>query len=132
LKQYGLKDSYYSGASLNIVGDGATKAALVLPVKGATNTVGTKKVRCTTHTGSKLVIGDGKVVLTTTDGKSAEYKIVKADAVSIETYPSIDQITYKLDDGRSLQTEFTSGEKTGTGQFIRLDGNRSPEFACTK
>jgi hypothetical protein len=135
LSKNGLKDKYYDGANLRIVGDNNSSAALTLPKTSSANVVtpaSGKKVRCVTHTGSELGIGEGKVVLKTTDAKSAEYKIVKTEMRSIETFPSIDQMTYKLDDGRSLQTEFTSGKKTGTGQFIRLDGTYSPEFACSK
>lgn len=135
LSKNGLKDKYYAGASLRISGDNNSSAALTLPKAGSQNVVtpvASKKVRCTTHTGSELTIGSDKVVLKTTDNKSAEYKIVKTDYRSIETFPAIDQMTLKLDDGRSLQTEFTSGQKTGTGQFIRLDGTYSPEFSCTK
>lgn len=132
LKKLGLNGKYYAGAALRIVGDGNTRAAITLP-SGSTNTVTSgKKTRCITHTGSDLVIGSSSVSLTTTDGEKAEYQIVDTDVMVIETYPSILQTVYKLNDGRSLETEFTLGETTGTGQFIRVDRSRSPEFSCIK
>lgn len=42
--------------------------------------------------------------------------------------PPVDQTTYKLDDGRSVVTSFRGEQRTGTGYFIRLNGEASPQF----
>ena len=132
LKKYKLTDKYYQRGSLTIKGDSGSKATVTLPAASASNTSTVKGIRCLTHSGSDLVITNKKVTLVTKDNQVAEFQILNVQSISIETYPSIDQTTYKLNDGRSLQLEFTSGSKTGNAQFIRVDGTYSPEFFCNK
>jgi hypothetical protein len=134
LKKYKLTDKYYAGGKLTITGDSKSSATVILPSgsSSSSSSSSTKGIRCTTHTGSELVITTKKVTLVTTNNDVAEYAVTDTRFVSIETMPSIDQTTLKLDDGRSIVLEFRSGSNTGTGEFIRLDGTRSPEFTCQR
>lgn len=129
LKQYGLNTPYYKNAKFTIVGDDNSSATVTLVTKKPEAT-SSEKVRCMTHTGSILEISGKTVTLTTTSNESAEYAVVGTRVIVLESLPSIYQTTYKLDDGRSIQTSFRSGSKSGTGEFIRVDGSRSPEFTC--
>lgn len=131
LKKYGLQDKYYANGSLTINGF-ESKATVVLPSGASKPKPKAKGIQCTTHTGSDLVISDKQVILVTKDKEVATYTIVKKDFRSIETYPSIDQTVYALNDGRSIKTEFRSGLKEGKGMFIRTDGTYSPEFSCSR
>jgi hypothetical protein len=128
LKQYGLTTSYYKNAKLTITGDDKSSATVTLAKKVSNTTADV--TRCITHTGSILEIAGQKVKLTTTDNEVAEYEIVDTKLRVLESIPSIYQSSYKLDDGRSIETSFRSGSKSGTGNFVRLDGTRSPEFNC--
>lgn len=128
LKALGLTTEYYKDASLTIKGDQNSSATvrLIKPAK----IVATESVRCMTHTGSILEIDNEVVTLTTTANEVNEYNVVGKRVIVLESFPSILQTTYKLDDGRSIVTSFRDGTKSGNGQFIRVDGTRSPEFTC--
>lgn len=128
LKQYGLNTSYYKDAKFTIKGDGSTSATVTLSKKELNTT--SQKTRCMTHTGLILDISGKTVNLTTTDNETTEYSIIDTKMMILESLPSIYQVIYKLDDGRSIETNFRSESKNGTGQFIRIDGSRSPEFKC--
>lgn len=128
LKEYGLTADYYKDASVTIKGDQKTSATVKL-TKKATSTPTTESIRCLTHTGSILEIAGDEVVLTTTNNERSDYRVVNKRVIVLESIPSILQTTYKLDDGRSIVTSFRES-KNGNGQFIRIDGTRSPEFSC--
>ncbi len=128
LKEYGLTTSYYKDAKFTIKGDRNTSATVTLSKKQASTS--TDKIRCMTHTGSILDITGKTVTLTTTENETNEYNVVGTNVMVLESLPSIFQVVYKLDDGRSIETNFRGESKTGTGQFIRIDGSRSPEFKC--
>jgi hypothetical protein len=129
LKQYGLNTPYYKNAKFTVVGDDNSAATVTLVAKKP-ETTSAAKIRCMTHTGSILEISGKTVSLTTTSNESAEYGVVGTRVIVLESLPSIFQTTYKLDDGRSIQTSFRSGSTSGTGEFIRVDGSRSPDFTC--
>lgn len=129
LKEYGLTDDYYKDGSLTIKGDQKSSATVKLTKKAPTP-VSTDSTRCLTHTGSILEIANDEVSLTTTSNERSDYKIVDTRVVVLESFPSILRTTYKLDDGRFIVTSFKTGSKNGTGQFLRIDGTRSPEFNC--
>lgn len=131
LKSYGLTDEYYKDAKLTIKGDQSSSAAVKLTKKAqASTTLNKGKIRCLTHTGSILKIEDNMVSLTTTEDEVNDYEIVDTDILVLESMPPVYQTTFKLDDGRSIVTDFRGNSKEGTGQFIRKDGSRSPEFKC--
>ncbi|HVK61894.1 MAG TPA: hypothetical protein VM432_10105 [Bdellovibrionales bacterium] len=145
LASVGLVDSYYSGASLTISADGDKTVTVRLPefasVPPAPTRPGgisfptpqvpieTKEV-CVTHTGSYLEINASAktVKLETQDGQKEQYSIVARHAVSLESNPPIWQQTFKLDDGRSVVTSYRGDDRVGSGNFIRLSGEYSPEF----
>lgn len=129
LKEYGLNASYYKDASITISGDRETSATASLKI---TSTNSSENVRCLTHTGSVLEITNESVVLTTASNENAQYAVVNKRVIVLESLPSIFQSIYKLDDGRSIITNFKSNSKSGTGNFIRNDGSRSPDFSCVK
>ena len=126
LKKLGLTDAYYANGSLTIKGDQGSKATVTIPAASDGS------VNCVTHTGSDLKIDAKKklVTLKSTAGVTQKYKIVKFEMMSIETFPAIDQSTYTLDDKRKIVTEFRGDEVVGTGYFIRVTGDSSPEFEC--
>jgi hypothetical protein len=129
LADSGLNEQYFSNASLVITGS-RSKVQVTLPdFKPA---LVENKTICTTHTGSQLEITNNSVNLTTIAGVKAVYAVEKIDSLSLESYPPIEKKTYSLDDGRSIVTMFTGEETTGTGRFIRLTGEYSPEFTCQK
>lgn len=128
LKQYGLNTSYYKDAKFTIKGDRNTSATVTLSKK--VSDISSDKIRCMTHTGSILEISGKTVTLTTTDSETKEYSVTGTDLSILESLPPVYQTVYGLDDGRSIETNFRSGSKNGTGQFIRIDGTRSPEFKC--
>lgn len=133
LRKYGLTDSYYEGAKLTIKGDHDSMASVKLPRKSqSANPVKAKGIQCKTHTGSDLVITDKQAILTTVNNEVAVYSFMDIDFRVLESLPPIYQTIYKLNDGRSIQLDFRGESKTGTGEFIRTDGSRSPEFSCKK
>lgn len=136
IAKHGLNKPYYSGASLSISGATSAAATITLPKVGVAKgkPVSANKINCLTHTGSALVISPSEksVSLKSTDGKSAIFQIVNVHSISIETMHPIDQNTYTLNDGRKIVTEFSSGTRKGTGQFVRVAGDRSPEFQCNR
>ncbi len=137
LASKGLNSSYYSNGSLRIKGADGSSASVTLPdSRLSTQRPPSKKadVECVTHTQSQLLISyTGKSVkLTAKSGEVAEYKITRSRTRVIETLPSIWETTITLDDGRGLELSFEGNGKIGTGQFLRLDGSRSPEFTCAR
>ncbi len=129
IKQYGLNTSYYKDAKITIKGDAGSVAKVNL-IKAATPATTSSKIRCMTHTGSILEIQGNLINLTTTENENSEFTVIGKDVRFLESMPGIFQTVYKLDDGRSIQTDFREGSKEGTGKFIRIDGSRSPEFKC--
>lgn len=133
LKAHGLDKSYYANGSLTLSGDGGTSASVIIP-DASKKPVKENVVRCETHTGSLLTINKDKktIDIVAIGGEKLSLLIVGSQYRSIETFPAIEQITYKLDDGRSVRTEFIIGDNVGTGNYIRLNGDFSPEFECRK
>ena len=140
LADKGISGSYYSNGSLTIKGDNSSSATVRLPRMSDSAPAprpgrGQKPVECVTHTGSILVIDKAakSISLETTSGKQESYRIVSVSEMILESNPPIEQTTYKMDDGRSVVTSFRGEEKTGTGNFIRIGGEFSPEFkSCRK
>lgn len=143
LESSGLNTDYYNGATITIISadnkkisvdlpDTKTRRSLTPAINPTPAAPARNQISCVTHTGSTLVISDGRVSLTTTDGDRASYGITNVRSLSLESMPPVAQNTYKLDDGRSIVTAFRGIEKTGTGNFIRLDGKYSPEFECKR
>lgn len=130
LKSYGLTKDYYQDAMITISGDDNTSAVVRLTKTTAPSTFLGGKVRCLTHTGSILEIANQTVTLTTTENEVREYSVIGTNIRVLESFPPIYQTILKLDDGRKIETNFRGESKEGTGEFIRLDGTRSPEFKC--
>lgn len=129
LADSGLNEDYFSNGSLVIKGS-TSKVQITLPA--AKPSVKEDKTVCRTHTGSVLEITNSSASIQTVDGKAASYAVENIDSLSLESYPPIEMKTYKLDDGRSIVTQFTGDETTGSGYFIRLNGQHSPQFSCEK
>ncbi len=142
LADKGISGNYYSNGSLTIKGDNNSSATVRLPRMSDSAPAprpgrgrAQKPVECVTHTGSILVIDQAakSISIETTSGKQESYRIVSVSEMSLESYPPVAQTTYKMDDGRSVVTSFRGDEKTGTGNFIRIGGEYSPEFkSCRK
>lgn len=137
LATLGIKGDYYANGSLTIKGDNNSSATVRLPGNPTPDRPlpGGKTVECVTHTGSILVINERlrTVTIETTSGEKSSYKITATEAMVLESMPPQYQTTYKLDDGRSVVTNFRDTAKTGTGNFIRIGGEYSPEFkSCRK
>lgn len=139
LVKLGIKGDYYSNGSLTISGSNDTSATVRLPSNDSSDNDDSaadgKKIECVTHTGSILIINPAKktINLETTAGVKEDYRIVGTDMRVLESMPPIYQNFYKMHDGRSVVTEFRSSQKTGSGFFIRLNGEYSPEFkSCRK
>lgn len=131
LKKLGLTESYYSNGSLEINGSQGSSATVQLP--GAQSSA-TGIINCVTHTRSKLKIDAKKklVTLTAVDGRVAKYTITKVKSMSLESHPPIEQTTYSLDDGRKIIVNFRGQEIEGDANFVRVNGEYSPDFACQK
>jgi len=87
---------------------------------------------CVSHTGSKIqIISKNRLVtVTSTEGEKSEITILKTTSRLLESNPTQFKTTYELKDGRSLITVYRGHNKTGTGQWLRVDGSYSPEFKC--
>lgn len=137
IAKLGLNTSYYANGWLTIRGSNNSEVTVQLPgaKRNADKPRAGRTVECVTHTGSILTIdaANKEVTLETKGGEMASYRIVSVRSVSLESMPPIAQTTYKLDDGRSVVTSFRGSDLTGTGNFIRLNGEYSPEFkSCRK
>lgn len=133
LKHLGLTDGYYANGSLTIKGANKSSATVRLPAGGPSRPeprAGGRPVECVTHTDSIMTINEaaGSLSLETTSGETANYSIVDIDVLILESMPPVEQKTYALDDGRKVVISFRGEQKTGTGYFIRLNGEVSPQF----
>lgn len=133
LRELGLLDSYYASASLTIEGSGGSSTTVYLPAEASKRPApraSENVVECVTHTGSLLTIDEvaRSISLETTAGKKADFRIVGQNLKVLESMPPVYQETYQMDDGRSVVTMFRGEQRTGTGYFIRLGGETSPEF----
>ena len=139
LKDNGIDGEYYSNGSLEIKGFNKSSAVVRLPSfsgkapRSALPPVAAsaqKHVVCVTNANSDLSINAAstELTLTTADGQEHTYAIVGTDVMFIETMPTIQETTYRLDDGRKVVIEFKDGAKVGTGYFIRTTGDSSPAF----
>lgn len=141
LRKLGIQGDYYSNGSLTINGSNRSRATVTLPAFGSDRPAprparsGRKSVECVTHTGSILIIDEARkeISIETTSGKKETYRITDTDMMVLESMPPQYRTVYKMDDGRSVVTTFRADEKTGTGNFIRIGGEYSPEFrSCRK
>ncbi len=135
LEASGIKGSYYSGGSLTITGANGTEATITLPefatpMPPVISSRAQPQVACTTHTGSELQVFESEKVMTlvTKTGEKNQYGIVDVDIRILESIPEVFQTRYKLDDGRTVVIEFRGKSQVGTGYFIRLTGDTSPNF----
>lgn len=133
LKKLGLTETYYANGSLTIKGSNNSSATVRLPAGGASRPEprqAIRKVECVTHTDSLMTIDEIARTLTLepVSGEAVEYSIIDTDRLSLESNPPVLQSTYSLDDGRKVVTSFRGEQKTGTGYFIRLTGEASPQF----
>lgn len=139
LRKLGIKGDYYSNGSLTINGSNRSRATVTLPAFGEDPAPrparGGRNVECVTHTGSILIIDEARkeISLETTSGETKTYRITGTDMRVLESMPPQYQSFYKMDDGRQVVTIFREGQKTGSGNFIRIGGEYSPEFkSCRK
>lgn len=143
LKKVGITGGYYENGSLTIKGDRKSVSVQLPGPNGQKppRTIddlptpqvpgrGAKKTVCVTNTGSDLEINAAgtKVTIETADGRESSYSVVSKRAIVLESMPPIDQTTYALNDGRKVVIEFRGDEKVGTGYYIRIGGEASPEF----
>lgn len=137
LEASGIKGDYYSGGSLTISGANGSKATIELPETATSmppfvppTVTREPAVSCKTHTGSTLTVwDDGKLItLVTVDGRASDYGITATEVRVLESIPEVFQTRYKLDDGRTVVIEFRGKSQVGTGYFVRLTGDTSPNF----
>lgn len=135
LEAAGIKGEYYSGGSLTIKGSNGSKATITLPefataMPPVTSSRAVAQVACTTHAGSELKVFETEKVLelVTKTGEKNNYGIVDVDVKILESIPEVFQTRYKLDDGRTVVIEFRGKSQVGTGYFVRLTGDTSPNF----
>lgn len=135
LEAAGIKGEYYSGGSLTINGDNGSKATITLPefatsMPPVISSRAVPQVACTTHAGSELQVFEKEKVLSlvTKTGERNQYGIVDVDVRILESIPEVFQTRYKLDDGRTVVIEFRGKSQVGTGYFIRVSGDTSPNF----
>lgn len=135
LKAAGIKGEYYSGGSLTINGDNGSKATITLPefatsMPPVVSSRAVAQVSCATHAGSELQVFEKEKVLSlvTKTGEKNQYRIVGVEVRILESIPEVFQSRYKLDDGRTVVIEFRGKSQVGTGYFIRLSGDTSPNF----
>lgn len=135
LEDAGIKGEYYSGGSLTIKGDNGSKATITLPefatsMPPVVSSRAVPQVACTTHTGSELKVFETEKVLSlvTKMGEKNQYGIVGVEVRILESIPEVFQTRYKLDDGRTVVIEFRGKSQVGTGYFIRVSGDTSPNF----
>lgn len=139
LAQAGLKDKYYSGASITFKNSDGVTVNLPgglgdIPSDDLLPSIIGSQVTCTTHMGSTVNIypENSNMSLTTADGKMVKYELIDKNVMILESYPSIEKTQYKMDDGRWIVTQFMDLQSQGTGYFIRTDKTTSPSFTCTK
>jgi hypothetical protein len=137
LEASGIKGDYYSGGSLTISGSNGSKVTVELPETATPmppfvppTVTREPAVSCKTHTGSTLTVwDDGKLItLVKVDGRSSDYGITGTEVRILESIPEVFQTRYKLDDGRTVVIEFRGKSQVGTGYFVRLAGDTSPNF----
>ena len=134
----GIEGSYFAGGSLAITDEAGkvTKLRLPNPIPPASagSVSAGQSVRCVTHTGSFLDVDVKKknVTIRATDGRDLDVKITKIETIILESIPAIEQNTYRLEDGRSIVVGIRDGQSKGTGYYIRVGGDTSPSFECTK
>ena len=134
----GIVGDYFDGGSLAIKDASGNETKLRLPdpipPASASPVNAGQSVRCVTHTGSLLDVDTKKkqVTIRSTDGRDLEVKITKIDTLILESIPAVEQNTYRLEDGRSIVVSVRDGEKKGTGYYIRVGGDTSPSFQCTR
>ncbi|MBN8541025.1 MAG: hypothetical protein J0L82_11610 [Deltaproteobacteria bacterium] len=135
LEATGIKGEYYSGGSLTIKGANGSTATITLPefataVPPVVSSRAVPQVKCTTHAGSELQVFETEKVLSlvTKTGEKNQYGIVDIDVRILESIPEVFQTRYKLDDGRTVVIEFRGKSQVGTGYFIRVSGDTSPNF----